>query len=234
MLSKGTGRKTAGTLPHGPLQLKDVLRPAYGAHVNRSIAAAVVLSLSFSALADEPKKLKGSKKETAPKLDLGLPQFGDIPKDQKLESSAGKDAAQTGPTGAKAEDGYKVVSVLHAKAFIRAASGSRAAAPYPQVTAAPGNPFSTEKFSSIVRVKSPGKKNTGIEVAILDQRGDTVMDASGQLRFTNSDEAEWQVDWEPTAIRNPGEFQVLVRVGGNPLGTFPLKVALAEAPPAKP
>jgi len=30
-------------------------------------------------------------------------------------------------------------------------------------------------------------------------------------------------------IRNPGEFQVLVRVGGNPLGTFPLKVAVGPA-----
>lgn len=201
--------------------------------MNRTIAAAVVLSLSFSALAEEPKKLKGSKKETAPKLDLGMPKFGDIPKDQKLESAKGIDNTQQGPTGAKAEDGYKVVSVIHGKAFIRAAGGSRPSAPYPQVNVTASNPYSTEKFSSIVRVKSPGKKNTSVELVILDTRGDTVMDANGQLRFpTNSDETEWQVDWEPSGIRAPGEFQVLVRVGGNPLGTFPLKVALPEAAPA--
>jgi hypothetical protein len=29
-------------------------------------------------------------------------------------------------------------------------------------------------------------------------------------------------------VRSPGVFQVLVRVGGNPLGTFPVK--FAEAP----
>ncbi|MFT3708611.1 MAG: hypothetical protein QM817_13245 [Archangium sp.] len=200
--------------------------------MTRSIIAVLVLSLSTAALAEEPKKLKGSKKESAPKLDLGLPQFGEIPKDQKLESAKGKETTQTGPTGAKADEGYSVVSVLHGKSFIRASGGSRVSAPYPQVTLTSANPYTTEKFSSVVRIKSPGKKNTSIELAILDSRGDTVMDASGQIRFTNSEEAEWQVDWEPTGVRNPGEFQVLVRIGGNPLGTFPLKVALApEAAP---
>ena len=60
-------------------------------------------------------------------------------------------------------------------------------------------------------------------VMVLDPRGDTVMDASGQLTFKN-DETDWTVDWEPTGIRTAGEFQVLVRIGGNPLGTFPIKV----------
>ena len=150
----------------------------------------VVTSLCcLTSLADEPK-LKGSKKEGAPKLDLGLPKFGEIPKDQKLESAKSKTDEQNGPSTPKVDEGY-----------------------------------------SVVRVKSPGKKGSSIDVVILDQRGDTVMEASGQLRFGNGVEAEWQVDWEPTAIRNPGDFQVLVRVGGNPMGTFPLKLATAETPP---
>jgi hypothetical protein len=115
---------------------------------------------------------------------------------------------------------------VHGKSFIRSPEGAKAATPFPQVTVT-ANPYMTEKFSSVVRVKSPAKKNARIEVAILDQRSDTVMEASGELRFGTGDEAEWQVDWEPSGIRNPGEFQVLVRIGGNPLGTFPLKVALA-------
>ncbi|MFO0600473.1 MAG: hypothetical protein U0228_34510 [Myxococcaceae bacterium] len=191
----------------------------------------VVTSLCcLTSLADEPK-LKGSKKEGAPKLDLGLPKFGEIPKDQKLESAKSKTDEQNGPSTPKVDEGYSVVRVVHGKSFIRAPDGAKSATPYNQVTVTPGNPWQTEKFSTVVRVKSPGKKGSSIDVVILDQRGDTVMEASGQLRFGNGVEAEWQVDWEPTAIRNPGDFQVLVRVGGNPMGTFPLKLATAETPP---
>ena len=190
------------------------------------------LSLALVAQAADPK-LKGSKKEAAPKLDLGLPTFKDIPKDQKLEKPKDPADAQQGPSAVRVDEGYTVVSVLHGKGFIRGPQGAKPSTPFPQVTVA-GNPLATEKFSSVIRIKSPAKKNTRIEVAILDQRSDTVMEASGEIRFGTGDEAEWQVDWEPTGIRNPGEFQVLVRIGGNPLGTFPLKVAAAAAPPAPP
>lgn len=186
------------------------------------------LSLSLVALADPPKKLKGSKKEAAPKIDLALPAFGELPKDQKLENASKKTETQDAPSTVRADEGYTVVRVVHGKSFIRSPDGAKPATPYPQVNVTT-NPFMTEKFSSVIRVKSPAKKNARIEVAILDQRADTVMEASGELRFGTGDEAEWQVDWEPSGIRNPGEFQVLVRVGGNPLGTFPLKVAVGPA-----
>lgn len=191
---------------------------------------AVSMCVALVSSAADPK-LKGSKKEAAPKLDLGLPAFKEIPKDQKLEKPKDPAEAQTAPSGTRVDEGYSVVRVVHGKAFMRSPDGAKPSAPFPQVTAA-GTPLLTEKFSSIVRVKSPGKKNSRIEVAILDQRGDTVMDASGEIRFGTGEEAEWQVDWEPTGIRNPGEFQVLVRIGGNPLGTFPLKVATASATPS--
>jgi hypothetical protein len=186
------------------------------------------LSLALTVHAADPK-LKGSKKEAAPKLDLGIPAFKDIPKDQKLEKPKDPAEAQQAPTATRAEEGYSVVRVVHGKAFMRGPDGAKPSTPFPQVTVA-GNPLTTEKFSSVVRVKSPAKRNTSIEVAILDQRGDTVMEASGELRFGNGVETEWQVDWEPTGIRNPGEFQVLVRLGGNPMGTFPLKLATVAAP----
>jgi hypothetical protein len=188
------------------------------------------MSLAFVSFAADPK-LKGSKKEAAPKLDLGLPTFNEIPKDQKLEKPKAPADPQMAPSGSRVDEGYTVVRVVHGKTFLRSPDGAKPSAPFPQVTVA-GNPLLTEKFSSIIRVKSPGKKNSRIEVAILDQRGDTVMDASGEIRFGTGEEAEWQVDWEPTGIRNPGEFQVLVRIGGNPLGTFPLKVATAAATPS--
>lgn len=187
------------------------------------------MSLALVSQAADPK-LKGSKKETAPKLDLGIPTFKDIPKDQKLEKPQETPEAQQGPSGTRLDEGYTVVRVLHGKGFMRAPDGAKPSSPFPQVTVS-GDPLATEKFSSVIRVKSPAKKNTRIEVAILDQRGDTVMEASGEIRFGTADEAEWQVDWEPTGVRRAGEFQVLVRIGGNPLGTFPLKLAAASAPP---
>lgn len=187
------------------------------------------MSLALVAHAADPK-LKGSKKEAAPKLDLGLPIFKDIPKDQKLEKPKDPAEAQQKPSAVRADEGYSVVRVVHGKSFLRGPDGAKPSIAYPQVTVA-GNPLTTEKFSSVVRVKSPAKKNTRIEVVILDQRGDTVMDASGEMRFGTGEEAEWQVDWEPTNIRNAGDFQVLVRIGGEALGTFPLKLATAAAPP---
>lgn len=195
--------------------------------MNRSL---LVLSLlvSFVAGAAEPApKLKGSKKDKAPRLDLGVPAFNEIPKDQKLETATPKDKQQTSPTSTRVDESYTLVRVVHGKAFTRGPDGAKASTPYPQVNAT-SNPNTTERFSSVIRVKSPARKNTRIEVVILDQRGDTVMDAQGELRFASADETEWQVDWEPTGFRAPGDWQVLVRVGGTPLGTTPLKVVASQ------
>jgi hypothetical protein len=114
---------------------------------------------------------------------------------------------------------------MHAKSFLSSPEGAKPTGPLEQVTL---TNRTTEKFSSVVRVKDPAKRNARIEVAVLDMVGDTVMEASGELYFRGGDETEWTVDWDPTGVRGPGTFQVLVRVGGQPLGTFPLK--FAEAP----
>lgn len=189
---------------------------------------ALSIAASFVANAAEPApKLKGSKKEQAPKLDLGVPTFSDIPKDQKLETATPRDKPQTTPTSTRVDERYTLVRVVHGRSFTRGPDGAKPATPFTQLPAS-ANPFVTEKFSSIIRVKSPAKKNTRIEVVILDQRGDTVMDAQGELRFANAEETEWQVDWEPTGFRAPGDWQVLVRVGGTPLGTTPLKVVASQ------
>lgn len=186
----------------------------------------VALLLAVAAHAEEPKKLKGAKKESAPKLDLGIPSFGELPKDQKLESARGKTEKVDSPSGARVEEGYSVVRVVHGKGFIKSPEGAKPSAPFTQVTAS-GPPWMTEKFSSVIRVKSPAKKGSRIEVAILDTRDDTIMEASGELFFRTGDETEWQVDWDSSGIRGPGEFKLLVRVGGTPMGTFPFKVAPA-------
>ncbi len=191
----------------------------------RALPLAALL-LAVAAHAEEPKKLKATKKESAPKLDLGIPTFGELPKDQKLESARDKREEAQSPTAVRADEGFSVVRVVHGKGFIKSPDGAKPSAPFPQVTAS-GPPWQTEKFSSVIRVKSPAKKGARIEVAILDTRDDTVMEASGELFFRGGEETEWQVDWDASGVRTPGEFKLLVRVGGNPLGTFPFKVAPA-------
>ena len=193
------------------------------------LVGGVLLSLVTFAQAKPEPKLKGTMKQSAPKLDLGIPKFDAIPKgdDMKhVQEKAPTERAVTAPGVAP----YTVVSVQHGKGFVRTPTGSKPSAPYPAVMAS-GNPLMTEKFTTVVRVKAPEKKNTSIEIAVLDPRGDTVMDAQGQLTF-KSEEADWTVDWDPTGLRSVGDFQVLVRIGGNPLGTFPLKIeAKADAKP---
>jgi hypothetical protein len=194
--------------------------------MNRATLVVVLLCASL-ARAEEPKKpptLKGTKKEAAPKLDLGPMDFAKLPTDTKLEGATPKAEAAPETRSSPIDEGYSVVGVVHGKAFVRTAEGAKPSAPFEQVTLTNNT---TEKFSTVVRVKSPAKKNARIEVAVLDFRGDTVMEASGELVFRGGTETEWTVDWEPTGVRGPGVFQVLVRVGGNPLGTFPVKFAEA-------
>lgn len=174
----------------------------------------------------EAPKLKGSMKQQAPKIDLGLPAFNSIPTGDGIKKVEDKPVADK-PTTTSGQASYAVVSVQHGKGFIRTPTGSKPSAPMPSVQAQ-GTPLTTEKFTTVVRIKSPDKKSTSIEVAILDPRGDTVMDASGELTF-KGDEADWTVDWEPTAVRTAGEFKALVRIGGNPLGTFPLTIVTKPA-----
>jgi hypothetical protein len=125
-----------------------------------------------------------------------------------------------------------VVSVVHGKSFMRSPSGAKASSPFEQV-ATEGNPPTTEKFSTVVRVRCVSKVNASIDVVILDPRSDTLMEASGELFFRaqKDPELDWTVDWDRTSLpRGPGNYQVLVRVAGQPMGTFPLKIA---PPPEK-
>lgn len=188
------------------------------------LAVLVSLALAGTSLAADPQ-MKGTRKDAAPKLNLDLPDFGALPTGTKLESSKPK-SERLETRKSTLDEGYSVVRVVNGKAFLRGPEGAKSTAPFTQVTLT-GN--TTEKFSTVVRVKSPARRSARIEVLVLDFRGDTVMEASGELVFRGGDETEWTVDWEPTGVRGPGEFQVLVRVGGNPLGTFPVKFAEAPA-----
>ncbi|MBL9037587.1 MAG: hypothetical protein JNG84_03630 [Archangium sp.] len=186
----------------------------------------LALTVGLAAAGAEPApKLKGSRKESAPKIDLGL-SFDPLPTTPKLERASDTPSSSV-PRQADTEQTYTVVSVTHAKAFTRGAKGSVADRALTSINAS-GKPLLTEKFSSLFRVRSAEARNVSIEVAIHDLRGDTVMAANGRLAFKGNDEQEWLVDWEPTGIRVGGDYEVHVRVGGHTQGPYPLKVIAAS------
>lgn len=176
-----------------------------------------VLVVATHTWADGAKTLKGSKTQTAPKIDLGLPQFNAIPKADDLKKAGPAQDPQQKPSDAVVVEKASVLSVTHTR------PGKGGPAPIASLTAS-GNPLTTDKFSSVVKVKSPGKRGMGIDVEILDPRGQQVMQANGSLNFHGSDETEWHVDWDSTSIRAAGDFQVKVTIGGDVSATFPLKV----------
>ncbi len=191
----------------------------------RMLTAIGVLACSVCFAADsksDAAKMKGKK------LDLGLPKtFNALPTGEGLEKPKDKSNDQAGPTTKATDVQYQVVSVVNGKSFLRTATGAKPSTPFEQVNTE-GNPPTTEKFSTVVRVRCISKVNASIDVVILDPRSDTLMDASGELFFRNQKDPEldWTVDWERTQLpRGPGAYQVLIRVAGQPMGTFPLKIA---------
>ena len=182
----------------------------------RTLTLAAVL-LSISALAADKKK--------GEKIDLGIPSFGNIPKGDNLEKPKDKKPTGGEPSPSSPSAIYSVVKVVHGKSFTRSATGATPTIAFEAVTAS-GNPLTTEKFSTVVRVKNAEKKSADITVNIIDPRGESVMDASGTVTFRGSktDEMDYTIDWDPTGIRAAGDFQVMVKVAGQMLGTFPLKV----------
>ena len=159
-----------------------------------------------------------------PKLDLGLKvETGNIPKGDEM--AAPKEKKQKNEsTQAPVDVSWTVVKVQHGKSFMRGPNGAQASSAY-EVTGS-GNPFTTEKFTTVVRVKCPQKVNAPIELAVLDSRGNSMMEGSGTVYFRGekTDESDYTLDWDPTPLRGPGEYQLMVKVAGNIIGTFPFKI----------
>jgi hypothetical protein len=194
------------------------------------VTLALIAASAFSAEpAKDKSKPKGQKME---KLDLGLGNFTEIPKGTDLKKAEPKKEADS-PTVMPSAAVYTVVKVVHGKSFTRSATGASPAAPFDAVPLSAT--MMTDKFSSVVRVKCPQKLNAGIQVAIIDARGDSIMSADGNLAFrgTKQEEVDWTVEWEPTPVRGPGEYKFQVQVNGEILGTFPLKMAESAPPPKK-
>jgi hypothetical protein len=200
----------------------------------------VLLALAVPGLAGAQDggthKAKAKPSGKAPNLDLGLPTFGAIPSGTQLNKPKANDSLDT-PTVTSAGAAYSVVRIQHAKAFARSPTGSVPMGGALEAIPLSGKPLSTEKFTTVVRVKSPARSSGSIELAVVDGRGDTLMSSRGELTFrgTKGDEVDYAIDWDPTPCRAGGDYQILVRVGGQSLGPFPLKlVEKGEKPAEKP
>lgn len=189
-----------------------------------------LLVVAVPALAADPKGKSKTGGQKLEKLDLGLGNFGELPKGTDLKKAEPKKEADS-PSVMPSSATYTVVKVSHGRAFNRTPAGAVPVGGFEGV--ALSSAMVTDKFSTVVRVKCPQKLNASIEVAIYDPRGDSVMSAPPstlQFRGSKSDEVEWTVDWEPTTVRGPGDYQFKVSVNGQDIGSYPLKFVEAQAP----
>jgi hypothetical protein len=190
-----------------------------------ALIAAVVFALPVQAQSAKEKDPKpAAKKSTG--FDLDLPSFKAIPKGEEMQSATPKAGLGQGQTTSSFDSSYEVTKVVHARSFARAAGGASPVGGALESILLGGNPLKTERFQTVVRVKSPQRTGASIDVVILDPRGDTTMEASGTVNFrqANQDEAEWTVEWEPTTCRSGGDYKVMVRVAGQVMGSWPLKL----------
>lgn len=194
----------------------------------------ILLTLSLLAAQPPPSApapSEGRAKKPAPERPkrkaptITLPSLGEVPKAEGVQRSS---SATLDPASRSAanEAQYQVIAVTHAKTFSDSPGGAQ---PIPKAldVVKLRDEQQTEKFATAVRVRCPERQSAEIELAILDPRGTTALSASGALSYrgTRSDEAEWIVDWEPSKVIGPGKYQVLVRVAGRPMGTWPLTIA---------
>jgi hypothetical protein len=159
------------------------------------------------------------------KFDLDLPSFGEIPKASNLNKpKVNNDGAV--PTVDATSTAFAVVSVQHARSFVRTPTGNQPVGGALSAIPLSGKPHATETFTPALRIKSPQRSGGPIDLTVIDERGDLLMSSAGQLTFrgTKGDEVDYTVDWDPTPCRGGGDFQLLIRIAGQTLGTFPLKL----------
>lgn len=192
--------------------------------ISSLIFSLLLVDASSAVAADGGTPRKAGAKAAAPAITL--PTFEAIPKADGA-TRPGTETPRSEPGASRATASYAIVKVQHAKNFVRSAAGLLPMGGNLDAVALSGKPPTTDKFTTAVRVKSPQRESAPIELTILDSRGDTAMSAAGELSFraVKGDEVDYLVDWDPVPLRAGGDFLLLIRVGGQPMGTWPLKVA---------
>jgi hypothetical protein len=173
------------------------------------------------AFAAEPKP-----KAAKAKMDFGLPTtFKELPKGDDVVKPKHEEKSSE-PTVSAGNATYQVVRLQFGRSFLRTAAGATPVGNEMLVIPLVGNPPSTDKFTSVIRIKSPQRVNAPIDVVIMDGRGDTAMTATGDVNFRRQtgDEVDYTIDWERTPVRAGGQFKVLVRVANQVMGSWPIQV----------
>jgi hypothetical protein len=174
--------------------------------------------------ADDPKN---AAKPQSPKITL--PKFQELPKmddlNQPKEDKSGLEAIHPAATAQ-----YSVVRVVHAKGFRPSPSGATPVGGSLSSVSLLGQPLATEKFTTLVRVRSPERAPAPIQIHVLDPRGDSAMSSQGEVSFrgVKGDEVDYLVDWDPTPCRAAGDYTVNIRIAGRDMGTWPLKFVLEK------
>lgn len=203
--------------------------------LDRRLVVAAVMAFSLSAFAAEaPPAKKASAAKTPAKAKLEVPKIdlsglGEIPKGEGMQSRKAETADLAPQFGDSETVKYDVVGIGHAKSFTRSAKGLMPVGGMLRSIALEGKPPTTQAFSTVVRVRSSRVGDASIEIVVLDPSGDTALSGSGLLRFKSAgSNTDWVIDWEPTPRPKSGTYQVLVRVAGRPMGTWPLEVVVAN------
>jgi len=200
-----------------------------------SVALLAVLCLfGVRSLASDAGTQGPKTKVKAKAPSITMPTFADIPKADDLKSPTAEKSERMREPSTGAGPRYSVVKIEHARAFRETAPGLATAAEPLQSVELSGNPLTTERFATLVRVKSPRKLGASIQVAILDPRGEVALTSSGELSFRGlkGDETNYLVEWDPTPCRTGGDYHLTVRVSGEELGSWPLKFINKGAPGA--
>jgi hypothetical protein len=187
------------------------------------VFALLCLTVAWSTLAEDGGKRSSSSKVQAPTI--SMPALGALPSTEGLTATKAEKLVRE-PTVSPESASYSVVKIQHAKAFARSGGGLQPVGGAISAVQLTGKPPSTPKFSTVIRVKSPEKSNLPIQVEILDGRGEVALSVAGEVSFrgVKGHEADYQVDWDPVPLRMGGDFQVRVRVAGQPMGNWPFQV----------
>jgi hypothetical protein len=187
--------------------------------------ALFVLIAALPCLGGEATKSKAPKstpmKVEVPKVDLS--GLGALPTGEGISASRAREDALTPRAAADVQ--YEVVLVQHARQFTRTADTYAPVGEALQSVALAGDPPHTPRFTTHVRVRATREGRASLDLVVLDPAGDTAMSGEGTLIFRGDKrEGDFLIEWDPTARPTGGTYQLLVRVAGRPLGTWPLEV----------
>ncbi|MEN9800636.1 MAG: hypothetical protein RL653_4333 [Pseudomonadota bacterium] len=192
-----------------------------------SVRRTVLLLLVASSQAFAADKA-GPAKLSVPKLDLG---FSPLPRADGLKQAPAAVPREVRPEARPDEEGISVVSVAHGRDIARTASGAEPKQVLEAVLL-DGRPPTTERFSTVIRVRSVPRVDLLIEVTVIDPWGKSVMWNEGTVSFRGSTrgEQDYVVDWSPTSMRAGGRYTVEVKLDRRTVGSWPLEVR----PPVQP